>query len=264
MLKGWVGYLRAGLGATFCPQRRHGDVAAACCDPHSRRQGALWPHGCTLAHLPVVCRRPLAKLSPMERSLLGYRATRCSPRPQRRHHRQSLAQGEARRRSSALPVASVCSSSRWRCLLPGGPSATGLLVSGCVLRVSGLWNWMCPPYTGPFPCPSELASLFPPCRPPPSLSFFLAAGSAEECGFELGFLLFRGDALLCAAASSCCPRSFSLDTPTGAFGLVYPEPNLALFPRSLPLLQRPFQPPSPEKGQNLGASESPRNGAALC
>ena len=51
---------------------------------------------------------------------------------------------------------------------------------------------------------------------------------------------------------ACCPQTLFRDLPTGTFDLMGPEPNLALSPRSLPLLQCPFQPYCPKKERTLG------------
>lgn len=183
------------------------DVAAARCELHGR-QGALWPRGC----LPTV---PPLPPHPCETYPSGAQPPwLCAGHPS--HPRADSVISERSRRSLAQsgPAGALPPIWRpqfahprgappgpWEQLLPSRPSGFWFVFLGSL----GPGNWMYLLYAGPFTCLIRVSnfSFLPAVGLPLSGSFFLAC--CEEHGFDFGFLLFRGDAVLCPGASGLLP-----------------------------------------------------------
>lgn len=204
-----------GAGWGVCPHTRcrrpsvslwRGDVATARCDPHGR-QGALWPRGCppaargaaaAAAPLRTVAQRSAASLA----LCTGHPPQNPCPLGRHRGSRGSLAPvGPAGGLPPFWRPQFVICGVALPALLEATPPLQAFWFLVCVLRVTGPWKPDVPAicrvsYFSFLPAVGRLASL------PPFL---------EEYGFDLEFLLFRGDAPLCPGASVLLPP----DPPPG-------------------------------------------------
>lgn len=227
---GAVGYLRS----PACPGGGLQDTVPVKSRCGGCRLGSRWPPGGAVATRPpsLLPRSGVAPVIQWSAASDGSAlATHPSPGgPPGRHHRElpgPCLRGDPAEiyRSSALslhvcevaslaPLGSPC----------GHSSAPGLLGPSLCSESHQALEFGAQHIQVPSLVPSELATS------PSSLPSLFSARSAEDCGFDSGCLLSRGNALLCTEASVCCPQTRSLDTPTSTFDLIGPNMNSSLLP----------------------------------